>query len=444
MRTFSMGGIHPPENKISAGKAIEQVSLPAQVAILLNQHSGAPAVPVVQRGDRVKTGQLIAEAAGYISANIHSSVTGKVLKLDEVYDASGYRCQAVIIEVEPADEWAEEVVLNSTLKRDCILSPEEIIQKIKEAGVVGMGGASFPSHVKLSPPPGTKPEVLIVNAAECEPYLTSDHQLMLEKGMEIIVGTKITMMALKVNRAVIAIENNKPDAITLLERLAIPYSQIDVMPLAVHYPQGGEKQLIEAVLGRHVPSGALPVVTGAIVLNVGSIFANYEAVQKNKPVIDRVVCVTGKSVKKPGNYLCRIGTSVQDLIDFAGGMPDSTAKVISGGPMMGKALINTQVPVTKGTSGILLMDGNEAHRNEVYNCIRCGDCIEACPMGLEPYLLMSLSELSEWEAMEKECIMNCIECGCCSYVCPSNRPLLDHLRVGKFKVGAIIRGRKNQ
>lgn len=443
MRTFSMGGIHPPENKISAGKAIEQMPLPKQVTILLNQHLGAPALPLVQRGDRVKTGQLIAKAAGYVSANIHSSVTGKVLKLDEVYDPGGYRRQAVVIEVEP-DEWVEDIVLNPSLKRECTLSPEVIIQKIQEAGVVGMGGASFPTHVKLSPPPGNKAEVLIVNAVECEPYLTSDHQLMLEKGMEIIVGTKITMMALKVNQAVIAIENNKPDAINLLQRLAIPYSQIEVMPLEVHYPQGGEKQLIDAVLGRHVPSGALPVVTGAVVLNVGSVFATYEAVQKNKPVIDRVVCVTGKTVRKPGNYLCRIGTSIQELIDFAGGIADSTAKVISGGPMMGKALINTQVPVSKGTSGILLMDGKEALRNKVNNCIRCGNCIEACPMGLEPYLLMSLSELSDWENTEKNCIMDCIECGCCSYVCPSNRPLLDQLRVGKFKVGAIIRGRKNQ
>ena len=443
MRTFSMGGIHPPENKISAGKAIEQIPLPGQVTILLNQHLGAPAIPLVQRGDRVKTGQLIAKAAGYVSANIHSSVTGKVLKLDEVFDPGGYRRQAVIIEVEP-DEWAEDIILSTTLKRDCTLSPEEIIQKIQDCGVVGMGGASFPTHVKLSPPPGSKAEVLIVNAVECEPYLTSDHQLMLEKGMEIIVGTKIMMMALKLKRAVIAIENNKPDAISLLQRLAIPYSQIEVMPLAVHYPQGGEKQLIDAVLGRHVPSGALPVVTGAVVLNVGSVFATYEAVQKNKPVIDRVVCVTGKSVKKPGNFLCRIGTSIQELIDFAGGMPDSAAKVISGGPMMGKALVNTQVPVSKGTSGILLMDSKEAHRKKVYNCIRCGNCIDACPMGLEPYLLMNLSELSDWENMEKERIMDCIECGCCSYVCPSNRPLLDHLRVGKFKVGAIIRGRKNQ
>lgn len=443
MRTFSMGGIHPPENKISAGKAIEQMPLPKQVTILLNQHLGAPALPLVQRGDRVKTGQLIAKAAGYVSANIHSSVTGKVLKLDEVYDPGGYRRQAVVIEVEP-DEWVEDIVLNPSLKRECTLSPEVIIQKIQEAGVVGMGGASFPTHVKLSPPPGNKAEVLIVNAVECEPYLTSDHQLMLEKGMEIIVGTKITMMALKVNQAVIAIENNKPDAINLLQRLAIPYSQIEVMPLEVHYPQGGEKQLIDAVLGRHVPSGALPVVTGAVVLNVGSVFATYEAVQKNKPVIDRVVCVTGKTVRKPGNYLCRIGTSIQELIDFAGGIADSTAKVISGGPMMGKALINTQVPVSKGTSGILLMDGKEALRNIVNNCIRCGNCIEACPMGLEPYLLMSLSELSDWENTEKNCIMDCIECGCCSYVCPSNRPLLDQLRVGKFKVGAIIRGRKNQ
>lgn len=441
MRTFSMGGIHPPECKLTAGKAIKDLDLPSQVTILLGQHIGAPAVPVVEKGDYVKVGQLIAKAGGFVSANVHSSVSGKVVKIAEAVDASGYARPAIIIDVE-GDEWEENIIRSDKLDRECRLTPEEILAKISAAGIVGMGGACFPTHVKLSPPPGKKADVLIVNAVECEPYLTADHQLMMEKPSEIIVGIRLLMKALQVDRALVGVEANKPDAIALLERLSVSYPNIEIVPLAMHYPQGGEKQLIEALTGRQVPSGGLPVDAGAVVQNVGTVFAVYEAVQKNKPLFERIVTVTGKDLSKPGNFRTRIGVSVQYLLDNAGGLPENTAKIISGGPMMGKALATTSVPVVKGTSGLLVMNEKEGLRKVAQNCIRCGKCIDACPMGLEPYLFMNLSENESWDDLEKARIMDCIECGCCTFTCPSKRPLLDYLRLGKNKVGAIIRSRK--
>lgn len=443
MRTFSIGGIHPPECKISAGKTIRELPLPKQVTVLLSQHIGAPAQPVVERGSIVKTGQLIAKAGGFVSSNIHSPVSGKVSKFADVVDASGYPRPAIFIDVED-DIWEDSIIRTPKLERECRLTPEEIIKKINDAGIVGMGGACFPTQVKLSPPPGKVADILIINGVECEPYLTADHQLMMEKGPEIVIGIKILMKALKVERAVIGIEANKPNAIEVMEHLTISYANIEVMPLEMHYPQGGEKQLIEAITGRQVPSGGLPVDVGAVVQNVGTVFAVYEAVQKNKPLIERIVTVTGKSVLNPGNFRVRLGTPIQNLIDAAGGMPENGGKIISGGPMMGKALIDTKVPVAKGTSGVLIMEDKEASRKPAYDCIRCGKCITACPMGLEPYLFMSLSERSLWEDLEKHHIMDCIECGCCTFTCPANRPLLDYLRIGKAKVGALIRARKSK
>lgn len=441
MRTFSIGGIHPPESKLSAGKPIVELALPKQAMVLLGQHIGAPAQAVVERGELVKTGQLLAKANGFVSANVHSPVTGKVVKLADVLDASGYARPAIIIDVAE-DEWVEGIDCTTKIERNCNLSPEEIIRKIADAGIVGMGGACFPTHVKLSPPPGKTAEILIINAVECEPYLTADHSLMMAKGPEIIIGIKILMKALKVNHAVIGIEENKPDAIDLMRHLTVPHAEIEVLPLKMHYPQGGEKQLIEAATGRQVPSGALPIEVGAVVQNVGSVFAVYEAVQKNKPLIDRIVTVTGSSVKNPGNIKVRIGTPIQDIIEAAGGLPEDTGKIISGGPMMGKALINTEVPVAKGTSGVLILDRKQAKRSDYSDCIRCAKCVAACPMGLEPYLFMSLAERELLDELEKERIMDCIECGCCTFTCPAHRPLLDYLRIGKAHVGAAIRARK--
>lgn len=441
MRTFRIGGVHPPENKLSAGKAIKVLGLPKQVIIPLSQHIGAPATPIVKKGDLVKVGTQIAQPGGFVSAAIFSSVSGKVAKVDEVIDASGYRKPAIFIDVE-GDEWEESINRSSELVKECNLTPEEIVKKISAAGIVGLGGACFPTHVKLTPPPGNTAEILIINAVECEPYLTSDHQLMLEKAEQIMVGASILMKAIKVNKAVIGIENNKPDAITLMSRVAVAYPGVEVMPLKVQYPQGGEKQLIDAVIRRQVASGALPISTGAVVQNVGTAYAVYEAVQKNKPLFERVVTVTGKSLKNPSNLLVRIGTPMSMLIEEAGGLPEDTGKVIGGGPMMGKALVNTEVPITKGSSGVLVMPSSEASRKEVKNCIRCAKCVSACPMGLEPYLLSALSENADWERMETERIMDCIECGSCQFTCPAARPLLDYCRLGKGKVGAIIRSRK--
>jgi electron transport complex protein RnfC len=441
MRTFRIGGIHPPENKLSAGKKITALAAPKQVIIPLSQHIGAPAQAVVKKGDMVKVGTLLAKAGGFVSANIHSSVSGKVNKIDNAIDASGYRRPAVFIDVE-GDEWEETIDRSETLVKECNLSAKEIIDKIAAAGVVGMGGATFPTQVKLMPPPGSKAEIVIVNAVECEPYLTADHSLMLAKGEQILVGVTILMKAVGVNRAVIGIENNKPDAIAHMQKLAAQYPGVEIMPLKVKYPQGGEKQLIDAVIGKQVKSGALPISAGAIVQNVGTVYAVYEAVQKNKPLFERVVTVTGKAVKEPSNFLVRMGTPISVLIEAAGGMPENTGKIIGGGPMMGKALISTEVPVCKGSSGILLMTKEESVRKPMHDCIRCAKCVSACPMGLNPAFLMKATVYQNWEMAEKENIQDCIECGSCSYTCPAYRPLLDNIRVGKAKVMGIIRARK--
>jgi len=441
LSTFKVGGVHPPENKLSASKRIEDLPLPKSVFIPLSQHIGSPASAIVNRGDKVKTGQLIAESAGFVSANIHSSVSGTVKKLDFSADSSGYPRKGIFIDAE-GDDWVSTIDRSPDLKEDISIDGQEIIKRIQDAGIVGLGGATFPTHVKLVPPKGLKAEILIINGVECEPYLTSDHRLMLEKADEIIVGTRLLMKALKVDKAVVGIENNKPDAIDLFSEKLKNYPHITVIPLKVKYPQGGEKQLIKAVTGREVPSGALPVAVGAIVNNVGTAFAVYEAVQKNKPLFERIVTITGRTLSDPSNYRVRIGTSTSVLINEAGRLSGESGKVISGGPMMGRAVNKLDVPVTKGTSGILILDENEALRRNVLNCIRCSRCVNACPMGLEPYLLMTLAQKGLFERAEKEKISDCIECGSCSYICPSGRPLLDYIRLGKGKVSQIIRKRK--
>jgi len=440
LKTFKLGGVHPPENKFSSGAAIEGLPLPKRVFIPLSQHLGSPATVLVKRGDEVKTGQLIAKSSGFISANIHSSVTGKVFKVDDVMDQSGYRRKAVIIDTRE-DEWEEGIDTSNGIRHEVGLSKEDIIRRMSDRGIVGLGGATFPTHVKMMVPEGKTAEYLIINGVECEPYLTSDHRLMLEKGEEMLIGTTILMKALGVEQAMIGIENNKPDAIEHLTKLAGGFKGITIHPLKVKYPQGGEKQLIKALTGREVPSGKLPIETGCVVDNVGTAFAVYEAVQKNKPLIERVVTVTGKAAKKPSNLMVRVGTPISALIENAGGLPENLGKVVGGGPMMGKALMSVEAPIVKGSSGILLMPAEEAHRADVKTCIRCGRCIKVCPMGLEPYILAQEVLHEMWDNVEADKVMDCIECGSCHYTCPSGRPLLDYIRLGKFKVGQIIRSR---
>ncbi len=442
MKTFKIGGVHPHDNKqFSAHQPITECPLPKQAIIPLVQHIGAPAQAVVEVGAKVKVGELLAKAGGFVSANICSPVSGTVTKIGDWTDAWGAPGQAIFIDVE-GDVWMPEIDRTPDLIRSCSLEPKAIIDKIAAAGIVGLGGACFPTHVKLLPPPGKKAEVLIVNGVECEPYLTCDHQLMMEHGEEIIIGIEILKRALGVDRAIIGIENNKKDAIEYMTKLAQSKLGIEVVPLKLKYPQGGEKQLIDACIGRQVPSGALPIEVGAVVDNVATIYAVYEAVQKNKPLISRVMTVTGKKVSKPGNYSVRFGTPIEEVIALAGGVPVDTGKIIGGGPMMGRAMDHIEgMPANKRLSGLLFLPEAESIRPEEENCIRCGKCVQACPMGLEPYLLQRMSQLEMWEDCEKHDVMDCIDCGCCVFACPAHRRLLDGIRPAKAKVGAILRER---
>ncbi len=442
IKTFPKGGVHPQDCKLSAGKKLQHLSLPGMVSIPVTQHLGAPAKVIVAKGDKIKTGQIIAHSEGFVSANVYSSVSGTVSKIEIAYDTTGYKKPTIYILVE-GDEWIDTIDRTPEIKHEIILSSAEIINRISESGIAGMGGASFPTHVKLTMPKGKHANVVIINGVECEPFLTSDHSLMLEKAEEIMVGVNILMKALEVEKAIIGIENNKPDAIEKLNLLAAKETGITVQALEVKYPQGGEKQLIKALLDREVPSGCLPIDIGTVVVNVATTFAIYEAVQKNKPLFERVITITGEDLKEPGNYWVRMGTPVKNLIEAAGGLPASTGMIISGGPMMGKALNGLDIPLVKGTSGILLMPEDESHRKPVINCIRCGKCISVCPMGLEPYLLMGLTEKEMYDRLEIEKVTDCMECGSCAYTCPSNRPLLDYIRLGKNIVSKRIRSRVN-
>ena len=443
-RTFRIGGVHPEENKITAEIATKVAELPKQAIFPLSQHIGAPAKPVVAKGDKVKVGTLIAEAGGFVSAPIYSSVSGTVFKIDSVIDATGYRKPAIIINVE-GDEWEESIDRSDkleTYEAHPELTPEEIVERIKVAGVTGMGGAGFPTFIKLCPPPTAKAECVIINGVECEPYITSDYRLMMEHADEILVGLKLLMKAAKVDKGYIGIEDNKPAAIELLEQKTADMPNIEIVPLAKKYPQGGEKQLVDAVIRRQVPAPpAIPVNVGAIVQNVGTAFAVYEAVMKRKPLFERYTTVTGKLVKNPGNFLVRMGTTFGQMIDACGGIPEGDNKVLAGGPMMGKSVSSLDVPVCKGTNSITVISGDEARRKEAQPCIRCAKCVSACPMGLEPYLLATASAMHDWERVENEGIVSCISCGSCQFTCPSHRPILDNILLGKGAVMGIIKAR---
>jgi Na+-translocating ferredoxin:NAD+ oxidoreductase subunit C len=430
LKTFPKGGIHPPENKITSTKSIKRMSVPKVVYVPISQHIGIPAEIIVDVKEQVEIGQVIAKSGGFVSSNIHSPVAGTITKLDKIIDTTGYKKQCIVIRTDVKNE-ANFKDIEYPLKKEIELEPKDILKKINDFGIVGLGGATFPAHVKLSVKEGTTLDHLVINGVECEPYLTADHRLMLEKAEEIIVGIKILMHALHIDKAIIGIENNKQDAIAIFKKLTTDEKGIKVAALQVKYPQGGEKQLVRALLNREVPKNGLPLDVGVIVHNVGTIYAIYEAIQHNKPLIERVVTVTGKKLENASNYWVKIGTPITDLVNEVGGLPEGTRKIVNGGPMMGKAIKNTDVPVTKGTSGILVISEDEASRGEQKNCIRCGECVEVCPMGLEPHLLMNFSEKGLFEKASDEDIMTCIECGSCSYVCPSHRPLLDYIRFGK-------------
>ncbi len=448
MKTFSKGGVHPPEQKLTAGSPIQELTLPGEVTLLLGQHIGAPAKAIVAKGDKVKRGDMIAEAGGFVSAPVHTPISGTVTKVDKVRNNQGLFVPAVVIKADEGDAEADakaraeaKPVLDDAAV--AALTGAEIKDAIKNAGIVGLGGATFPTHVKLSPPPEFKAEVVIINAVECEPYITADHALMMEHPDEVIEGVRLLSRAAGVDRAVIGIENNKPDAIALLRERIGDATDVEVCPLKVKYPQGGEKQLIEAVIGREVPSGALPIATGAVVQNVATAYAVHRAVRYGEPLTERLATVTGPGLTAPGNFKIAIGTPLTTLIEAAGGLPEDTAKIIGGGPMMGRTIDNIDAPAVKGTSALLIFGENDAKRRPVEPCIRCGRCVDVCPMGLEPLLISTLSRLKRWDDAEQEKIVNCIECGSCSFICPASRPLLDYIRLGKTTVMGIIRSRKS-
>ncbi|MBR4212907.1 MAG: electron transport complex subunit RsxC [Bacteroidales bacterium] len=440
-KTFAIGGVHPHDSKLSRQSAVEELPLPETVAISMAQHLGAPATPIVAVGDKVLVGQLIAEPSGFVSAPVHSSVSGTVKAIEPRADLAGNPVPHVVIEVE-GDAWLPEIDRTPNFVGDMTLSAEQILARIKEAGIVGLGGAAFPTHIKLSPPPGKKAEVLILNGTECEPYLTSDDHIMRDRPDEIAMGAQIMMKALGVGRCYIGIEENKPEAIKAMRIAAIRFGGLEVVRLKKKYPQGGEKQLIDAIIGRRVPSLGLPIDTGAVVQNVGTALAVYEAVQKHKPLIDNMITVTGRCLPVQKNFLVRIGTPFSKLLEAVGGIPENAAKIISGGPMMGKAISNLEATTVKASSAVLVLTEKETKRRPEGPCIRCGKCADACPMGLQPFLLYKLAKMNRPDEMEQEKVFDCIECGCCLYTCPAGIPLLDLIRIGKADVMKIMRSRK--
>jgi len=431
------GGVHPPEHKEpTEGKPIERMPLPSRVVIPLQQHTGAMCEPVVKVGDEVKEGQRIGDARGFVSSPVHASISGVVAAIDNFpHPVIPATVRSIVIESKspPAPAAWDKTADWSAL------SGKDLRDSICDAGIVGLGGAAFPTHVKLSPPKETTVDTLIVNGVECEPYLTSDHRLMVERSRDVVEGVKILLKVLGVRRAYIAIEKNKPDAIKIMQEHAANKSlwngaAVEVIPLKVKYPQGSEKQLISAVLRKEVPSGGLPFNVGVVVQHVGTAFAVYEAVVKGKPLIERIVTVSGNRIREPKNLVVRIGTSFAGVIEYAGGIVpgERHVKVVMGGPMMGIAQYTLDVPVIKGTSGILVFE--EAKPREVLPCVKCGACVEVCPMNLMPCRLADFAERDDFAGCETFHVRDCMECGACAYVCMSNRPIVHLIKYAKFNL----------
>ncbi|HNY65349.1 MAG TPA: electron transport complex subunit RsxC [Deltaproteobacteria bacterium] len=418
------GGVHPPEEKaLVRDKAIETFPLSPLYHVLVQQHLGAPARPIVKAGDQVKKGQVLTEPMGFVSVPVHAPTSGRVRDVGKmVHPVTGLLSPCIVIEADGNDEWADGL----PLERDPFsMAKDEFLEAIRNAGIVGMGGATFPTHVKLSPPEGKSIDTLIINGVECEPYLSSDHRLMLEEPEKVIKGTKVAMRVLGLDRAVIAIEGNKPDAVRVMKEKAP--REIQVSSLAVKYPQGSEKQLIKALTNREVPSGGLPMDVGTVVQNAGTAAAIWDACSSGIPLIERITSVTGRGVRDPKNIRVRVGTVVRDVIEFCGGL-EGAAKIIFGGPMMGIAQFTQEIPVMKGTSGILVLTEKDTNISDYSACISCGRCVEACPMGLIPSTLSKLGERGMWEEASKIGLMDCIECGCCTYVCPARRPIVHFIK----------------
>ncbi|MGO1368027.1 MAG: electron transport complex subunit RsxC [Senegalia sp. (in: firmicutes)] len=432
------GGIHPPHHKkATENLAIERARDPKMVFIPMHQHIGAPCEPIVKVGDMVKVGQKIGEAKAFVSAPIHSSISGKVKKIQKLETPTG-NATTIVIESDEKNEIHESVKAKGNIDD---LTKEEIVGIIKEAGITGMGGAGFPTHVKLSPPPEKNVDTVILNGAECEPYLTADHRLMLEQPEIIIQGLKAIMKAVDVKKGYIGIENNKPDAIEIMLDAAKNEKDIEVISVETKYPQGDEKRLINAITGRVVPSGGLPMDVGVVVNNTGTAHAIGNAILNGMPLIERVATITGSGINNPKNLIIKIGTQFKDLIEECGGFKDQVGKVIMGGPMMGLAQFSIEVPAIKGTSGILVLDEKEAKLPDPDPCIRCAKCVDICPVGLQPLFISKLSLKRMYDEAASYDALSCIECGSCSFICPSKRPLLQSIRVAKREI--ISNSRKN-
>lgn len=430
-KTFAIGGIHPPKYKIATDVAITNPGLPDFVYIPVKQHIGAPAKILVQKGDKIKVGTLLAAADGIVSAPVHSSVSGEILKIEEIPGEFGYYEMMITIKVE-GDEFEPSIDLSPDLVKEIPENSDQIIAKIRHAGIVGMGGAGYPTPIKTTIPEGKKAEYLILNGIECEPFLCADDRLMQEKAEEIIIGAKIINKLLGIQKAIIAIDQNKPRAIEIMTRLTKSYVGVNVRVCETKYPMGGEKQLINAITGREVPAGKLPIDVGCIVQNVGTVFAIYEAVMKNKPLFERIITVSGDIIEQSANFRARIGTPASFLINQCGGVPEDIGQVIFGGPMMGTSAVNIDAPVTKLTSGLLLLSGKISDKAPESVCIRCGKCVDVCPMGLQPFAISKTAKANNLDTLRSLHVLDCIECGSCAYTCPGRLPLLDYCKLGKY------------